>query len=121
MPETYAYMLSLLDKDKLIQMLLKSFWLSFLCPPPSFHPGDATFDEFINAASADKTFTKLFAFDMSFNVTEAMLKDAFSPFGNIVDLKVLMHEGSNKPKGCGFIVYVQPLERSQGVPARDCD
>ncbi|KAK8827011.1 hypothetical protein WA577_007512 [Blastocystis sp. JDR] len=91
-------MLSLLDKDKLIQMLLKSF-----------HPGDATFDEFINAASADKTFTKLFAFDMSFNVTEAMLKDAFSPFGNIVDLKVLMHEGSNKPKGCGFIVYDNPL------------
>ncbi len=46
---------------------------------------------------------------MSFNVTEAMLKDAFSPFGNIVDLKVLMHEGSNKPKGCGFIVYDNPL------------
>lgn len=32
MPETYSYMLSLLDKDKLIQMLLKSF-----CFPFCFH------------------------------------------------------------------------------------
>ena len=46
---------------------------------------------------------------MSYNVTEQMLRDAFSPFGTIVDIKLLMNDVTNKPKGCGFVVYDNPL------------
>ena len=83
--------------------------LSRSTPTHRFHPGEAVYDDFIAEAAYDKTFTKAFVFDMSYSVTEQMLRDAFSPFGTIVDIKLLMNDVTNKPKGCGFVVYDNPL------------
>ena len=60
-------------------------------------------------AATNKTFLKLFVFDMSFDVTKAMLKQAFEVFGPIKDIVLLVDSSTNKSKGFGFIVFENPI------------
>lgn len=48
---------------------------------------------------------KLFVGGLSWGVDDAGLKEAFEPFGNVVEAKVIYDRESNRSKGFGFVKY----------------
>ncbi|KAH9317506.1 hypothetical protein KI387_019275 [Taxus chinensis] len=49
--------------------------------------------------------TKLFVGGLSFYTTEDALKNKFSEFGEVVDVKIIMDRVSQRSKGFGFVWY----------------
>lgn len=49
--------------------------------------------------------TKLFVGSLSWGVTDQMLSDAFSEFGNVTSAKVIMDRDTNRSKGFGFVEF----------------
>ncbi len=41
--------------------------------------------------------------NLSYDATENDLKELFSPFGNVLDAKVIMNKNTNQSKGFGFV------------------
>ena len=48
---------------------------------------------------------KLFVGSLSWNTTETDLKEAFSRFGEISEVKVITHRDSGRSRGFGFITF----------------
>lgn len=59
-------------------------------------------------ATSDKRFSKIFVFNMSYNVTEDDLLTSFSKFGKVTEVHLLLNE-EKKSKGCGFVKFEDPL------------
>ncbi|CAN0881519.1 Organelle RRM domain-containing protein 2, mitochondrial [Linum grandiflorum] len=51
------------------------------------------------------TSPKLFISGLSRLTTDEKLKEAFAPFGRLVEAKVIMDRGSGRSKGFGFVTY----------------
>ncbi|WP_404425353.1 RNA recognition motif domain-containing protein [Nibricoccus sp. IMCC34717] len=49
--------------------------------------------------------SKLYVGNLSFQTSEADLRDAFSPFGNITDVYVAMDRMTGRPRGFAFVTY----------------
>ncbi|GMN60426.1 hypothetical protein TIFTF001_029500 [Ficus carica] len=66
--------------------------------------------------SSTLTSPRLFISGLSRLTTDEKLKEAFSPFGQIVDAKVVTDRASGRSKGFGFITYTSIEE---AVKARE--
>lgn len=67
---------------------------------------------------------RLFISGLSRLTTNEKLKEAFSPFGNLIDAKVVTDRESGRSKGFGFISYatVEEAERArEGMNAKFLD
>ena len=47
--------------------------------------------------------TKLFVGNLSFNITENDLQDAFAAHGTVVEANLMMDRMSGRPRGFGFV------------------
>ncbi|POO02412.1 Splicing factor-like protein [Trema orientale] len=74
--------------------------------------------------SSTLTSPKLFISGLSRLTTDEKLKEAFSPFGHIVDAKVVTDRASGRSKGFGFVTYatIEEAENAkQGMNAKFLD
>jgi len=61
--------------------------------------------------------TKLFVGNLSFEVSENELQDAFAAHGKVVEANVVMDRETNKPRGFGFVTMSTPDEAQKAIGA----
>ncbi|KAF3442927.1 hypothetical protein FNV43_RR16845 [Rhamnella rubrinervis] len=74
--------------------------------------------------SSTLTSPKLFISGLSRLTTDDKLKEAFSPFGQIIDAKVVTDRASGRSKGFGFVTYesIEEAEKArEGMNAKFLD
>lgn len=59
--------------------------------------------------------SKLYIGNLSFNTSEAALRDAFSPFGNLTDLFLPTDRETGRPRGFAFATFSTPEESQQAL------
>ena len=57
----------------------------------------------------DDKFLKIFAFNLGYTLTDEEFRKAFEPFGDIKDSRLARDQGTNKPRGFGFVVFDNPI------------
>jgi nucleolin len=72
------------------------------------------------AAPAEAT-CEVFMGNLSFQIDEASLQDAFKECGTITNCKWLEHSDTGKFKGCGFITFSSPEEAVKAVAMNGTD
>src|ERR1700746_3755739 len=60
---------------------------------------------------------KLFVGNLSFNVTENGLQDAFSPHGTVLETNLMMDRATGRPRGFAFITMSSPEEAKKAIDA----
>ena len=60
---------------------------------------------------------KLFVGNLSFNVTENDLQDAFAAHGTVVEANLMMDRSTGRPRGFGFITMGTPEEAQKAMDA----
>jgi RNA recognition motif-containing protein len=60
---------------------------------------------------------KLFVGNLSWGIRDNELKEAFAPFGEVVDAKVILERGTNKSKGFGFVTFANEEDAAKAVEA----
>lgn len=60
---------------------------------------------------------KLFVGNLSFNITENDLQDAFAAHGTVVEANLMMDRMSGKPRGFGFVTMGSPEEAQKAISA----
>ena len=58
---------------------------------------------------------KLFVGNLSFNMTENDLQDAFAAFGTVVEANLMMDRTTNRPRGFGFVTMSTPDEAQKAI------
>jgi cold-inducible RNA-binding protein len=61
--------------------------------------------------------TKLFVGNLSFNVTENDLQDAFAEFGTVSEVNVMMDRATNRPRGFAFVTMSSKEEADKAIQA----
>jgi cold-inducible RNA-binding protein len=61
--------------------------------------------------------TKLFVGNLSFNVTENDLQDAFAAHGTVVEANLMMDRATGRPRGFGFVTMSTPEEAQKAIDA----
>ena len=61
--------------------------------------------------------TKLFVGNLSFNITENDLQDAFAAHGTVVEANLMMDRTTGRPRGFGFITMSSPEEAQKAIDA----
>src|SRR3989440_12233666 len=61
--------------------------------------------------------TKLFVGNLSFNVTENDLQDAFAAHGTVVETNLMMDRATGRPRGFAFITMSTPEEAEKAISA----
>ena len=59
--------------------------------------------------------TKLFVGNLSYNITENDLQDAFAAHGTVVEANLMMDRMTGKPRGFGFITMSTPEEAQKAI------
>ncbi|KAI6177528.1 hypothetical protein M3Y97_00917200 [Aphelenchoides bicaudatus] len=57
----------------------------------------------------------VFVGDLSPEVSKEQLKYAFAPFGEITDIKIIVDQQTQKPKGYGFVSYAKKEEADEAI------
>src|SRR6187401_2045065 len=60
---------------------------------------------------------KLFVGNLSFNMTENDLQDAFAAHGTVLEANLMMDRVSGRPRGFGFITMSTPEEAQSAINA----
>src|SRR6185503_20119711 len=60
---------------------------------------------------------KLFVGNLSFNITENDLQDAFAAHGTVLEAKLMMDRDSGRPRGFGFVTMSTPEEAQNAINA----
>ena len=60
---------------------------------------------------------KLFVGNLSFNVTENDLNDAFAAFGTVTETNLMMDRTTGRPRGFGFVTMGTPEEAQKAIEA----
>ncbi len=60
---------------------------------------------------------KLFVGNLSFNMTENDLQDAFAAHGTVVEAVLMMDRSTNRPRGFGFVTMSTPDEAQKAIDA----
>ena len=60
---------------------------------------------------------KLFVGNLSFNITENDLQDAFASHGTVVETNLMMDRMSGRPRGFGFVTMSTPEEAQNAINA----
>ena len=61
--------------------------------------------------------TKLFVGNLSFNVTENDLQDAFAAHGTVVETNLMMDRTTGRPRGFAFVTMSTPEEAQKAIAA----
>src|SRR3954462_4982719 len=61
--------------------------------------------------------TKLFVGNLSFNITENALQDAFAAHGTVVETNLMMDRATGRPRGFAFITMSTPEESERAICA----
>jgi len=61
--------------------------------------------------------TKLFVGNLSFDLTENDLQDAFAAHGNVVEANLMMDRATGRPRGFGFVTMSTPEEAQKAISA----
>jgi len=59
--------------------------------------------------------TKLFVGNLSFNLTEQDLREAFAPFGTVTDVAVMLDRATNRPRGFAFVSMSSKEEADKAI------
>jgi cold-inducible RNA-binding protein len=68
--------------------------------------------------------SKLFVGNLSFNITENDLQDAFAAFGTVTEANLMMDRSTNRPRGFGFVTMSSAEEAQKaidGLNGKDLD
>jgi cold-inducible RNA-binding protein len=65
--------------------------------------------------SQPKMSTKLFVGNLSFNLTEQDLREAFAPFGTVTDVAVMLDRATNRPRGFAFVSMSSKEEADKAI------
>jgi cold-inducible RNA-binding protein len=57
--------------------------------------------------------TKLFVGNLSYTTTENQLQDFFAPYGNVIEVDLILDKFSGRPRGFGFVT----METKEGAEA----
>src|SRR6266404_9299947 len=60
---------------------------------------------------------KLFVGNLSFNITENDLQDAFAAHGTVVEANLMMDRATGRPRGFGFVTMSTPEEAQKAMGA----
>lgn len=60
---------------------------------------------------------KLFVGNLSFNLTENELQDAFAAHGTVVEANLMMDRATGRPRGFGFVTMGSPEEAQRAIDA----
>src|SRR5512136_875873 len=60
---------------------------------------------------------KLFVGNLSFNITENDLQDAFAAHGPVVEANLMMDRATGRPRGFGFVTMSTPEEAQKAIEA----
>ena len=60
---------------------------------------------------------KLFVGNLSFNVTENDLQDAFAAHGTVLEANLMMDRATGRPRGFGFVTMSTPEEAQKAIDA----
>src|ERR1700676_1329741 len=60
---------------------------------------------------------KLFVGNLSFNITENDLQDAFAAHGTVVEANLMMDRMTNRPRGFGFVTMSTAEEAQKAIDA----
>src|SRR4051812_15912141 len=60
---------------------------------------------------------KLFVGNLSFNITENDLQDAFAAHGSVVETNLMMDRATGRPRGFGFVTMSTPEEAEKAISA----
>jgi cold-inducible RNA-binding protein len=58
---------------------------------------------------------KLFVGNLSFDITENDLQDAFAAFGTVVEANLMMDRATGRPRGFGFVTMSTPEEAQKAI------
>ncbi len=58
---------------------------------------------------------KLFVGNLSFNITENELQDAFAAFGTVTEANLMMDRMTNRPRGFGFVTMSSAEEAQKAI------
>ena len=58
---------------------------------------------------------KLFVGNLSFNITENDLQDAFAAHGTVVEANLMMDRATGRPRGFGFVTMSTPEEAQKAI------
>jgi RNA recognition motif-containing protein len=59
--------------------------------------------------------TKLFVGNLSFNLTENDLQDAFAAFGTVTEVNLMMDRATNRPRGFAFVSMSTKEEAEKAI------
>src|SRR5262245_1910485 len=62
---------------------------------------------------------KLYVGNLSFEITETVLEDAFTPFGTVKETFLMMDRMTNRPRGFGFVTMSTPEEAQAAIAGMD--
>jgi RNA recognition motif-containing protein len=60
---------------------------------------------------------KLFVGNLSFNITENDLQDAFAAHGTVLEANLMMDRATGRPRGFGFVTMSTPEEAQRAIDA----
>src|SRR5881392_1056127 len=60
---------------------------------------------------------KLFVGNLSFDITENDLQDAFAAHGTVVEANLMMDRATGRPRGFGFVTMSTPEEAQKAIDA----
>ena len=60
---------------------------------------------------------KLFVGNLSFNLTENDLQDAFAAHGTVIEANLMMDRATGRPRGFGFVTMSSPEEAQKAIEA----
>src|SRR6266852_1555762 len=61
--------------------------------------------------------TKLFVGNLSFNINENALQDAFAAHGTVVETNLMMDRATGRPRGFAFVTMGTPEEAEKAIAA----
>jgi cold-inducible RNA-binding protein len=61
--------------------------------------------------------SKLFVGNLSFDITENDLQDAFAAHGTVTETNLMMDRATGRPRGFGFITMSTPEEAQKAIAA----
>ncbi len=61
--------------------------------------------------------TKLFVGNLSFDLTENDLQDAFAAHGTVLEANLMMDRSTGRPRGFGFVTMSTPEEAQKAIEA----
>jgi cold-inducible RNA-binding protein len=61
--------------------------------------------------------SKLFVGNLSFEITENDLQDAFAEHGTVVEANLMMDRATGRPRGFGFVTMSTPEEAKKAIDA----